>query len=135
MNDYTDMEKTTRTFLENFEGFSQILKEQSEEKMYLSVFTHPIAIIKKNCKCLYLRKNLLAHVVVDYAYTRFTNFAIKYLRENEKVRETVFACSYWATSNLLSKKGYDLKRSQSGSTSSLLPPNKQNLNIVHYVKK
>ena len=27
---------------------------------------------------------------------RFSNFAIKYLRENENVRETVFACSYGA---------------------------------------
>ena len=34
------------TLLENFEGFSQILKEQSGEKKYLGVFTHPIAIIK-----------------------------------------------------------------------------------------
>ena len=30
---------------------------------------------------------------VDYAETRFSNFASKYLRKNEKVRETVFACS------------------------------------------
>ena len=47
MNDYTDMEKTTQTFLENFEGFSQILKEQSEEKRFLGVFTNPIVIIQK----------------------------------------------------------------------------------------
>ena len=33
---------------------------------------------------------------VDYADTRFSNFAIEYLRENEKVRETVFDYSYWA---------------------------------------
>ena len=31
--------------LKKFEGFSQILKEQSDEKRYLGVFTHPIAII------------------------------------------------------------------------------------------
>ena len=30
---------------ENFEGFSQILKEQSSEKMYLGVLTNPIAIV------------------------------------------------------------------------------------------
>ena len=29
-----------RTLLENFEGFSQILKEQSAQKRYLDVFTH-----------------------------------------------------------------------------------------------
>ena len=35
-------------------------------------------------------------VVVDYADTKFSNVAIDYLRENEKFRETVFACSYGA---------------------------------------
>ena len=40
----------------------------------------------------------------DYADTRFSNFAIKYLLENEKARETVYACLYLARSNLLSKK-------------------------------
>ena len=34
-----------RTLLENFEGFSQILKEQSSNKGYLDVFTHAIVII------------------------------------------------------------------------------------------
>ena len=28
-------------------------------------------------------------IVVDYADTRFSNFKIEYLRDNEKVRETV----------------------------------------------
>ena len=28
--------------------------------------------------------------------TRFSNIAIEYIRENKKVRETVFACSYGA---------------------------------------
>ena len=41
--DFTD--KTTPTLFESFEGFSQIIKEQSVEKRYLSVFTNPIAII------------------------------------------------------------------------------------------
>ena len=45
--DYADTDKTTRTLSENFEGFSQILKEQSGEKRYLGVFTNPIAIISK----------------------------------------------------------------------------------------
>ena len=31
--------------LENYEGLSQILKEQSGEKEHLGVFTYPIAII------------------------------------------------------------------------------------------
>ena len=35
-------------------------------------------------------------VDVDYEDTQFSNFVIEYLRENEKFRETVFACSYWA---------------------------------------
>ena len=35
-------------------------------------------------------------VVVDYVETQFSNFAIEYLRENEKSRETPFACSYGA---------------------------------------
>ena len=45
--DYADTLMTTQTLFENFEGFSQILKEQSGKKMYLDVFTHPIAIIQK----------------------------------------------------------------------------------------
>ena len=40
-----DMDKTTQKLLENFEGFSQILKKQSVEKRYLGLFTNPIAII------------------------------------------------------------------------------------------
>ena len=41
----TTTDKATRTLLENFEGFSQIFKEQSGEKRYLGVFTNPIAIM------------------------------------------------------------------------------------------
>ena len=63
----------------NLEGFSQILKEQSGEKRYLSVFTHTIARIWKY-------EN----------YHIYWKFAIEYLRKNEKVRQTVFAFSYWA---------------------------------------
>ena len=37
--------KTMRTLVEKFEGFSQILKEQSGEKSYIDVFTRPIAIM------------------------------------------------------------------------------------------
>ena len=35
---------------------------------------------------------------------RFSNFAIEYLRENEKVRETVFVCSYGAQVESLKQK-------------------------------
>ena len=45
-------------------------------------------------KCAYLKKNL--GVVVDCVDTWFSNFAIEYLRENEKVCETVFACLFVA---------------------------------------
>ena len=44
----------------------------------------------------YLKKNLCVRVVVDYADTGFSIFAIEYLRENENVCKTVFACSYGA---------------------------------------
>ena len=43
--DYADTSMTKRAVNENFDGFSQILKEQFGRKRYLSVFTHPIAII------------------------------------------------------------------------------------------
>ena len=45
-------------------------------------------------KCSYLKKFLHVGVVIDYADTQFSNFAIEYLHENEKVCETVLACSY-----------------------------------------
>ena len=56
-----------------------------------------IAIITFFEKLPYLKKN---------SDTGFSNFAIEYLRENEKVRETVFACSFHMgpRSNLLSQK-------------------------------
>ena len=39
---------TTWTPTANFGGFSQTLKEQSGEKMYLGVFTYLIAIVYKH---------------------------------------------------------------------------------------
>ena len=36
---------------------------------------------------------MLVRIVVDYADTQFSNFAIENLRENEIVHETVCACS------------------------------------------
>ena len=47
-------------------------------------------------KYLYLKKNLRLCLILDYSDTQFSNFAIEYLREKERVRETVFACSYGA---------------------------------------
>ena len=89
VNDYADTDKTTRTLSENFEGFSQILKEQSGKKCYFGAFTHPIAIIK--------------NLQISKSNEKIT---IEYLHENKKVRETVLACLYCIgpRSNLLSKK-------------------------------
>ena len=42
----------------------------------------------------------------DYADTQFSNFAIEYLHEREKVRETVFACSYWVHVEFFKQKQY-----------------------------
>ena len=47
-------------------------------------------------KSPYLKKNSGVQVLVDFADNGFSNFAIEYLRENEKFRETVFVCSYSA---------------------------------------
>ena len=45
-------------------------------------------------------------VINDYADTQFSNFAIEYLHEREKVRETVFACSYWVHVESFKQKQY-----------------------------
>ena len=42
VNNYADTDITTQTLLKTFEGFSQILKEQSGKKRYLGVFTKTI---------------------------------------------------------------------------------------------
>ena len=63
---------------------------------YLGVFTDPIATFLTFDNLTiegYLRLNLRVRVVVDYANTLFSNTVIKYLRENEKVLETILACS------------------------------------------
>ena len=44
-------------------------------------------------KSPYIKKKIRVRVVVDYGDTRISNFAIEYLCKNEKVCETVFACS------------------------------------------
>ena len=53
----------------------------------------------------YLKKNVHVWVVFDYVETRVLNFAIEYLRENEKVHETFFACSYGVQVKSFKKKG------------------------------
>ena len=72
---------TTWTLFENFEGFSQILKEQSGKKdiwMGLQIQQQQF----KHFKPLYRKKNLGVRVVVDYADTGFFSFVIENLREN-----------------------------------------------------
>ena len=64
VNDYPDTDKTMRTLLKNFKGFSQILKEQCGEKMYLGVL-QPNSNSLKICKRPYLEKNLRVRLVVD----------------------------------------------------------------------
>ena len=63
--------------MENFEGFSQLLKEQSDEKSTWAclLFTYTNS---NNLKILWLK---------------FSNFLIECLRDNGKVREIVLACS------------------------------------------
>ena len=45
---------------------------------------------------VYLRIKFSVRVVVDYAVMRFSNYKIEYPRKNEKVRETILACSHVA---------------------------------------
>ena len=73
-------------------GFSQILKEHSgKQRCIYTPNSNNLKIWNH-----YLKKNLRVRVVSDNAYTRFSNFAIEYLREDKQVRETVFVCSYGA---------------------------------------
>ena len=66
--DYADMTMTMYVlcghYWKNFEGFSQILQEQSGEKRYSGVFTHPKAIILKNMKTRIPKENIL-HVIFE----------------------------------------------------------------------
>ena len=61
-------------------------------------------------KSPYLKKKSGVHIVVDYAEdTRFSNFAIEYLCKNEKLHETVYACSFGAQIESFKPKKYDRK--------------------------
>ena len=79
----------------NFVGFSQILKDQSGEKKVFGCVYKPNSNNLKICKCPYLKINLHVRVVVDYSNTRYSNFAIEYLRENK-------CC--WFFTNLIEEK-------------------------------
>ena len=90
--DYTD------TF-GKIEGFWQILKGQSGKKGtsrgYDCLHSKQSNINHlKVRKPLYLKQKLRFRVVNDCSDKRFSAFAIEYLQENKKVRETVFAWSY-----------------------------------------
>ena len=50
------------------------------------------------------KENVHVCVIVDNAYSRFSNFAIEYLCKNKKVCETVFACSWGAQVESLKQK-------------------------------
>ena len=71
VNNCVDMDKTTPTLLENFEGFSQILKEQSDEKKVLGCFYNP-----NSNNLIIWKKNLHVSVVVVFADTLFSIFVI-----------------------------------------------------------
>ena len=76
---------TRTTLSEIFEGFSQILKEQSGENRDLGdgCVYKPNSNNLKIWKPLYLKKNVHVPIFVDYTDMYF---AIEYLREDEKVR-------------------------------------------------
>ena len=74
-----------------------MVKEQSGEKRYLGVLISPNSNNLKIWKRTYLKKNLrVAYIVIDYADTRLSNFAIEYLHINENVHEILFVCWYGA---------------------------------------
>ena len=50
------------------------------------------------------KEKFCVRLVNNYADKRFSNFAIKYLRKNEKFCETIFAWSMGPRSNILSQK-------------------------------
>ena len=89
IKDYADTFWKLWRLLTNFKGTI------TQKKVFGYVYTSNSNNLKI-WKPPYLKKNLGVRVVLDYADTGFSNFAIEYLRENEKVRETVFACSYGA---------------------------------------
>ena len=80
----------------NFLGLSRTLKERAGKIKYLGAFTYRITIILTLEKGGYLRQKFHVSVINEYDGSLILKFAIEYLRGNEKVRETVFFCSYGA---------------------------------------
>ena len=96
INDFVDTFWKLWRLLTDFKGTIR-------QKKYLGLFTHPIAIIKKFEKLLYLKKHL---GVNDYADsdTGFLNFAIKYLPENKKFAKPFLPVYMGPRWNLFSQK-------------------------------
>ena len=76
-------------------------KETISWKKVLGCVYKPNSNNLKTWKYPYIKKILR---VVDFADMRFSNFAIEYLHKNEKIRKSVFDCSYGPRSDLLRKK-------------------------------
>ena len=78
-------------------GVSLTLKEQSlispQKSIWVRLHTQQ-QYFEKLKTVGYLRLKLRVFVVVDYSDMRISYFVVKYLREDEKVSETVSACSY-----------------------------------------
>ena len=55
----------------------------------------PLLNKQKQC-CEDIREKCVPACVIDYTEMRISDLILEYLRENEKVRETVLACSYGA---------------------------------------
>ena len=101
--DYADTDKITPTLSKNYEGrLPTDFKGTLRWKKIPRCVSKPNSNNLKMCKHLYLKKNLHVHVV--HVDMQFSNFTIEYLFENEKVRETVFACSYVAQVESWNKK-------------------------------
>ena len=95
--------------LENLPSLEQKLPERWNFKRLLTDFKGTIRQKKvlgcvstsnsnrlKTWKPSYRKKKMCVRVVNEYADTRFSNFAIEYVRENEKVRDNVLVCLYGA---------------------------------------
>ena len=102
---YEQAKTASRTF-----SFSRRYSQKTCVRVVISqkkVFRCVCTSNRNNLKILKspsLLKKLCVRVVVDYADTRFSNFAIEYLRENEKFCETFLSIHMGPRSNLYSPK-------------------------------
>ena len=82
-----------RTLSENFEGFSQILKEQADEKRYWGVFTTPIAVIKNIIMSVSKEKFAIEYRKQKSLRNRFCLFSygahVKSFKQKRKVRKSL----------------------------------------------